>query len=153
MAVALGDQSGQLEGVDQLAEAGRQAGPLVGRDDRVRPALVALLEGPYRDRHRLLPSGGLLVEFRRITNLPPYVFTIIDGLKVAARRAGEDVIDLGFGNPDLPSPEVAVDKLADAARNPATTATRPAAASPSSGRPPPDATAAASASSSTPTPR
>jgi len=58
------------------------------------------------------------VEFRRITNLPPYVFTIIDGLKVAARRAGEDVIDLGFGNPDLPSPEVAVDKLAEAARNP-----------------------------------
>ena len=58
------------------------------------------------------------MEFRRITNLPPYVFTIIDGLKVAARRAGEDVIDLGFGNPDLPSPEVAVDKLAEAARNP-----------------------------------
>jgi alanine-synthesizing transaminase len=58
------------------------------------------------------------VEFRRITNLPPYVFTIIDGLKVAARRAGEDVIDLGFGNPDLPSPEVTVDKLAEAARNP-----------------------------------
>ena len=58
------------------------------------------------------------MEFRRITNLPPYVFTIIDGLKVAARRAGEDVIDLGFGNPDLPSPEVAVGKLADAARNP-----------------------------------
>jgi len=58
------------------------------------------------------------VEFRRITNLPPYVFTIIDGLKVAARRAGEDVIDLGFGNPDLPSPEVAVAKLTEAAHNP-----------------------------------
>jgi len=58
------------------------------------------------------------VEFRRTTNLPPYVFTIIDGLKVAARRAGEDVIDLGFGNPDLPSPEVAVAKLGEAARNP-----------------------------------
>ena len=58
------------------------------------------------------------MEFRRITNLPPYVFTIIDGLKVAARRAGEDVIDLGFGNPDLPSPQVTVDKLAEAARNP-----------------------------------
>jgi alanine-synthesizing transaminase len=57
------------------------------------------------------------MEFRRITSLPPYVFTIIDGLKVAARRAGEDVIDLGFGNPDLPSPAVAVDKLAEAARN------------------------------------
>ena len=58
------------------------------------------------------------MEFRRITNLPPYVFTVIDGLKTAARRAGEDVIDLGFGNPDLPSPPVAVDKLCEAVRNP-----------------------------------
>jgi alanine-synthesizing transaminase len=57
------------------------------------------------------------MEFRRITGLPPYVFTIIDGLKIEARRAGQDVIDLGFGNPDLPSPEVAVEKLAEAARN------------------------------------
>jgi alanine-synthesizing transaminase len=58
------------------------------------------------------------MEFRRITNLPPYVFTIINGLKIAARRAGVDVIDLGFGNPDIPSPAVAVEKLAEAARNP-----------------------------------
>ncbi len=58
------------------------------------------------------------MEFRRINGLPPYVFTIIDSLKVEARRAGEDVIDLGFGNPDLPSPDVAVDKLIEAARNP-----------------------------------
>jgi alanine-synthesizing transaminase len=58
------------------------------------------------------------VEFRRISNLPPYVFTVIDGLKVAARRAGEDVIDLGFGNPDLPSPPTAVAKLCEAASNP-----------------------------------
>jgi alanine-synthesizing transaminase len=58
------------------------------------------------------------VEFRRIGGLPPYVFTVIDGLKVAARRAGEDVVDLGFGNPDLPSPEVAVAKLREAAGNP-----------------------------------
>jgi alanine-synthesizing transaminase len=57
------------------------------------------------------------MEFRRITNLPPYVFTIIDGLKIEARRAGEDVIDLGFGNPDLPSPEIAVEKLCEAAHN------------------------------------
>ncbi len=57
------------------------------------------------------------MEFRRITSLPPYVFTIIDSLKVEARRAGQDVIDLGFGNPDLPSPEVAVEKLAEAAHN------------------------------------
>ena len=44
------------------------------------------------------------MEFRRITNLPPYVFTIINNLKIEARRAGADVIDLGFGNPDIPSP-------------------------------------------------
>jgi alanine-synthesizing transaminase len=58
------------------------------------------------------------MEFRRITNLPPYVFTIINGLKIEARRAGADVIDLGFGNPDIPSPRIAVDKLAEAARLP-----------------------------------
>src|SRR5688572_31516786 len=57
------------------------------------------------------------MEFRRITGLPPYVFTIIDGLKIEARRAGIDVVDLGFGNPDLPSPQVAVEKLAEAAHN------------------------------------
>ncbi|MGC0274498.1 aminotransferase class I/II-fold pyridoxal phosphate-dependent enzyme [Pseudactinotalea sp. Z1739] len=56
------------------------------------------------------------MEFRRIQGLPPYVFTIIDGLKQQARRAGRDVVDLGFGNPDLPSPQIAVDKLAEAAR-------------------------------------
>jgi len=58
------------------------------------------------------------MEFRRITSLPPYVFTIIDTLKVEARRAGADVIDLGFGNPDFPSPDVAVEKLAEAVHNP-----------------------------------
>ena len=57
------------------------------------------------------------MEFRRIPGLPPYVFTIIDGLKKDARRAGRDIVDLGFGNPDLPSPELAVDKLAEAAHN------------------------------------
>ncbi len=56
------------------------------------------------------------MEFRRIPGLPPYVFTIIDSLKLQARRAGRDVVDLGFGNPDLPSPQVAVDKLAEAAQ-------------------------------------
>ena len=57
------------------------------------------------------------MEFRRINALPPYVFTIIDSLKVEARRAGHDVIDLGFGNPDLPSPDIAVEKLSEAAHN------------------------------------
>jgi alanine-synthesizing transaminase len=58
------------------------------------------------------------MEFRRINALPPYVFGIIDALKLEARRAGADVIDLGFGNPDIPSPPVAVEKLGEAAHNP-----------------------------------
>jgi alanine-synthesizing transaminase len=58
------------------------------------------------------------VEFRRINGLPPYVFAIINELRDDARHAGEDVIDLGFGNPDIPSPDIAVEKLAEAARNP-----------------------------------
>jgi alanine-synthesizing transaminase len=56
------------------------------------------------------------VEFRRIGELPPYVFAVTDRLKLDLRRAGEDVIDLGFGNPDVPSPAVAVEKLCEAAR-------------------------------------
>ncbi len=58
------------------------------------------------------------MDFRRISNLPPYVFTIINNLKITARREGDDVIDLGFGNPDIPSPDIAVEKLAEAAHNP-----------------------------------
>ena len=45
------------------------------------------------------------VEFRRINALPPYAFAQIDALKMQLRRAGEDVIDLAFGNPDIPSPD------------------------------------------------
>jgi alanine-synthesizing transaminase len=58
------------------------------------------------------------MDFRRIPSLPPYVFAEIDRLKLELRRAGEDVIDLGFGNPTLPSPAVAVDKLCEAAQIP-----------------------------------
>src|SRR6188768_834166 len=58
------------------------------------------------------------MEFRRITGLPPYVLAEIDALKMAARRAGDDVIDLAFGNPDIPSPDAAVEKLAEAVQNP-----------------------------------
>lgn len=58
------------------------------------------------------------MEFRRINGLPPYVFATINGLKAAARAEGRDVVDFGFGNPDLPSPDIAVAKLAEAAYNP-----------------------------------
>jgi alanine-synthesizing transaminase len=49
--------------------------------------------------------------------LPPYVFSIVNDMKATARRAGEDIIDLGMGNPDLPTPAPIVDKLVEAARN------------------------------------
>lgn len=58
------------------------------------------------------------MEFRRIERFPPYVFSIVNDLKTEARRAGEDVIDLGMGNPDIPTPEPVVEKLREAALNP-----------------------------------
>src|SRR5690606_30532036 len=58
------------------------------------------------------------MEFRRIEHLPPYVFGLVNDRKLAARRAGDDIVDLGFGNPDIPSPPRVVEKLIEAARNP-----------------------------------
>jgi alanine-synthesizing transaminase len=56
--------------------------------------------------------------FRRVESLPPYVFAQINELKRELRQAGRDVIDLGFGNPDIPSPAIAVEKLREAALRP-----------------------------------
>src|SRR5712691_4360185 len=58
------------------------------------------------------------MKFRRIDALPAYVFATVDQLKRELRREGRDVIDLGFGNPDIPSPEIAVEKLCEAASRP-----------------------------------
>jgi alanine-synthesizing transaminase len=55
-------------------------------------------------------------EFSRIKRLPPYVFNITNELKMAARRRGEDIIDLSMGNPDGPTPRHIVDKLVEAAQ-------------------------------------
>ena len=57
------------------------------------------------------------MDFRRIGRFPPYVFSIVNELKMQARRAGDDVIDLGMGNPDIPTPEAVVEKLKEAADN------------------------------------
>ena len=57
-------------------------------------------------------------EFQRITRLPPYVFAQVAELKRAARRRGDDIIDFGMGNPDLPTPPHIVEKLVEAASNP-----------------------------------
>ncbi len=55
-------------------------------------------------------------EFRRMSRLPPYVFRVVDQLKMELRRKGEDIIDLGMGNPDIPTPKHIVDKLIEAAQ-------------------------------------
>ncbi len=57
-------------------------------------------------------------DFHRIKRLPPYVFNIVTELRTQARRRGEDIIDLGMGNPDQPTPAHIVDKLAEAVKNP-----------------------------------
>ncbi len=56
--------------------------------------------------------------FPRIKRLPPYVFAVVNQLKMEARRRGEDIIDLGMGNPDLPTPKHIVNKLVEAAQKP-----------------------------------
>jgi len=58
------------------------------------------------------------VEFQRIKRLPPYVFSIIDGMKMAARHRGEDIVDFGMGNPDAATPPHVVAKLVEAASKP-----------------------------------
>jgi alanine-synthesizing transaminase len=58
------------------------------------------------------------MDFRRIERFPPYVFSIVNDMKMQARRQGEDIIDLGMGNPDIPTPEAVVEKLKEAVDNP-----------------------------------
>ena len=57
-------------------------------------------------------------DFSKLRRLPPYVLAEVTDLKHAGRRAGEDIIDLGMGNPDLPTPPHVVEKICEAARNP-----------------------------------
>ncbi|SNZ07431.1 LL-diaminopimelate aminotransferase [Cohaesibacter gelatinilyticus] len=59
-------------------------------------------------------------DFHKIRRLPPYVFEPVDRLKAKARAAGADIIDLGMGNPDLPTPKHIVDKLTETVMNPRT---------------------------------
>ena len=56
--------------------------------------------------------------FHRMMRLPPYILGVVNQLKMEARQRGEDIIDLGMGNPDLPTPKHIVNKLIEAAKNP-----------------------------------
>ncbi|MBN9243893.1 MAG: LL-diaminopimelate aminotransferase [Mesorhizobium sp.] len=59
-------------------------------------------------------------EFHKVRRLPPYVFEQVNRLKASARSRGADIIDLGMGNPDLPTPQAIVDKLCEVVRDPRT---------------------------------
>jgi len=65
--------------------------------------------------HALKP---MQTDFYRIKRLPPYVFEQVNKLKAHARAAGDDIIDFGMGNPDMPTPKHIVDKLCEVAHDP-----------------------------------
>jgi alanine-synthesizing transaminase len=67
-----------------------------------------------------MPDIAMPEEFYRIKRLPPYVFAEVNALKAKARAAGRDVIDLGMGNPDGPTPPHIVAKLVECVQNPKT---------------------------------
>ncbi len=75
-----------------------------------RPARLCFVAG------RPFGCMTLIDDFPRIQRLPPYVFNIVNELKAKARARGEDIIDFGMGNPDQPTPQHIVDKLAEAAQ-------------------------------------
>lgn len=62
----------------------------------------------------------MITEFHQIKRLPPYVFEEVNRIKAAARNEGKDIIDFGMGNPDLPTPDFIVEKLAETAWDPKT---------------------------------
>jgi alanine-synthesizing transaminase len=62
--------------------------------------------------------GPIRHDFDKLNRLPPYVLAEVIELMKSARRAGEDIIDLGMGNPDLATPDHVVDKICEASRDP-----------------------------------
>src|SRR5437899_8202173 len=81
---------------------------------RKRAAMLKKSITPAREE----PMSGTDQNFYRIQKLPPYVFAVINEMKAKARAAQQDVVDLGMGNPDGATPQVVVDKLIEASRNP-----------------------------------
>src|SRR6266536_1480689 len=95
----------------------------MSRSRKIEAAISATRIGEVLSRsyRRTLPRAARAgckmqpMDFRRVDALPPYAFAEVERLKLELRRAGEDVIDLGFGNPDVPPHELAIEKLREAA--------------------------------------
>jgi alanine-synthesizing transaminase len=79
---------------------------------------VGKLEGAQRIRAQFGMAEYRIEPAQRITRLPPYLFGRINALKLSMRQAGADIIDLGMGNPADPAPQIVIDKLCEAARDP-----------------------------------
>src|SRR5207247_3368644 len=92
------------------------------RVSRCNPArdrdLLTLRVAAQYHSGRVAPERSSMDEFYRIKRLPPYVFAIVNDLKTKARARGEDVIDIGMGNPDLGTPKHIVAKLVESVQNP-----------------------------------
>src|SRR6476646_883770 len=73
-----------------------------------------------RTRKQSNAESAGLVPSRRLTDLPTYVFAWLDQLKADARARGADLIDLGMGNPDQPTPKPIIDAIAAAYSDPKT---------------------------------
>src|SRR5882757_9020003 len=101
---------------------GQEEGEIPSYHARVNGGIFGALRAVFHCRRRCpakmkAPMSGQ-DEFYRIQKLPPYVFAVINEMKAKARAAQMDVVDLGMGNPDGATPQVVVDKLIEAARNP-----------------------------------
>src|ERR687885_732906 len=108
----------------RVADAATASQSYTGSSGPKQPTQMPLAIAGYslsqtrqRRTSTLISAAPMLLgmQFRRVHDLPPYVFATVDQLKRELRREGRDVIDLGFGNPDIPSPAVAVEKLCEAA--------------------------------------
>jgi len=83
-------------------------------------ALGGLVQDVCPRRAATYKETLVIDDFHRIKRLPPYVFAEVNRLKAAARAKGADIIDLGMGNPDLPTPQHIIDKLVDTVSKPRT---------------------------------
>lgn len=121
-----GDQLAGGVGSDKQPDSGSRRAELLGieRQEWQNNCEAQNIDG-YDEKDRQQRRFGQIVimslapgEFYRIQKLPPYVFAVINEMKAKARAAQLDVVDLGMGNPDGPTPRPIVNKLIEAVRNP-----------------------------------
>lgn len=82
------------------------------------PHSVRAARGRLEQCHEAIMADRIRHDFNKLNRLPPYVLAEVIEMMKSARRAGEDIVDLGMGNPDLPTPQHVVDKIVDAAQDP-----------------------------------